>query len=557
MNNTSSFLSNILMNGIQEILIVLKVKENNDFCYEFINQTALEKTNLTATDIGKSVYNVKAGGNWRYYISNHKKVLQTKTMMTFEDAYYSPQGKLYYSEVELTPLFNEKSVSHIVILVHDITDKKLAEIEIEASREKLSESKLRYQSLFQYNIDTVFSLNLKGEILNANLAITELTGFSPKEVVGLTPKDFVVNEDIDKIVYNFKKAVEGTATSINITGVDRLRNRLELIVKFIPIKIQSKITGVYGILRDITEEKDLIEKLMESERHFRIISENSEDLISLISRRGKIDYLSPSSKRILGFKNEDMLGLSYTDFVHPDDLPECNKLLEESVSKQTYSKVLYRMKNKNGDWIWLEMAATPVLDEIDNLVHIVAISRDMTVRLEYEERLKYLASHDFLTRLENRRSFKVRLRRALSRFNKDKMGLALFMIDIDHFKTINDQYGHDKGDYVLTEFAKRLKKVIGNSGVKFRFGGDEFAVILEQTTKEEVVELINMFQEELKKSWHANSVEVEITTSIGVAFIDGSLKSKISDRSLIKTADDALYEAKNAGRNCYKLNELS
>lgn len=545
------------MDGIPETLIVIKVEGNNDFSYEFANQRALERTTLVASDIGKSVFDINSAGNEALYIENHKKVVQTKEMMTFEDTYTTPKGGLYYSEVKLTPLFEGESVSHIVILIHDITAKKIAELEIEASKEKLSESKLRYRSLFHYNIDTIFSLNLDGKVLKANAAIHNLTGYRADEVIGFTPKDFVVEEDIEKIEASFQKSVQGQATSANIKGVDRFGSRLELIVKFIPIKVKSDITGVYVILRDITEEKDLVEKLMESEKHFRIIAENSEDLIALISTEGKIDYLSPSSARMLGYDSNRMLGLSYIDLVHEEDLLECKQILDSSVVKQTCSKALYRMKNRAGEWVWLEMAATPVFDEKNNLVHVVAISRDMTVRLKYEERLKYLASHDFLTSLKNRRSFKEKLAAAWKEFTINKQGLALLMIDIDHFKDVNDEYGHDAGDYVLAQFAQRLKEVIGKDGVIFRFGGDEFAALMENTTKEKVVNFIESFQEELKEPWEVNPGSLDITSSIGIAFINVSLDEEITDGRFTKIADQALYEAKKTGRNNYKLKEIN
>lgn len=558
LSDTQALLSHVLMDGIQEILMVIKVEENNDFSYAFINQVALDRTYLKNDDIGKSIYEVDSGGDWEKFIANHKKVVETKQILTFEDSYYSPDGTLYYSEVKLTPLFSGSQVSHIVVLIHDITDKKRAEIEIETSKEKLNESRLRYQSLFQYNINLIFSLDLKGNILNANLATKELVGYDPRDTIGMNLKDFIVDEDFTKIADSLDKVREGTAVSTTIKGIDRFNNRLELILKFIPIKIKSKITGVYVILRDVTEEKELIEKLVESEKHFRIITENSEDLISLISKKGKIDYISPSCKNILGLENKDVLGLSYTDFVHPDDHSKCQAILEAPSIKPTRSKVLYRMKNKNDNWVWLEMAVTPVLDEENNLIHLVAISRDMTVRVKYEERLKYLASHDFLTNLENRRSFKRRLAHALTRFKKEQKGLALVMLDIDHFKLINDQYGHDKGDYVLAIFAKQLKCVIGNNGVKFRFGGDEFAVIIEQTNKRDVINLIHAFQRELKHSSHINtSQHLEITTSIGVAYLEGALQDNITEEAFIKTADNALYEAKAAGRNCFKVIEVN
>lgn len=102
LTNTSTFLNSVLMDGIPETLIVMKVKEDNDFSYEFANQRALERTTLKVSDIGKSVYDVNSAGNDAFYIENHKKVVQTKEMMTFEDTYSTPGGGLYYSEVTLT-----------------------------------------------------------------------------------------------------------------------------------------------------------------------------------------------------------------------------------------------------------------------------------------------------------------------------------------------------------------------------------------------------------------------------------------------------------------------
>lgn len=544
------------MEGIQEIVIVIKVHGNNDFSYEYINQAAVERTKLVESDKGKSIYDVETKELADYFTKNHQQVVDTKEKLTFENSFFDSDDNINYSEVKLTPLFNKDKVSYIVILVHDITDKKKAEIELKTSREVLQKSKLRYESLFQYNIDTIFSLNLKGEILLANLAIKGLTGFNSEEVIGFTPKDFVIKEDKEKIKIAFDKAINGDAISINVSITDRDYILLDLIVKFIPIIVRKKTTGVYAILRDITEEKDLVEKLMESEKHFRIIAENSDDLISLVSIEGKIDYISPSIKKILGYETDSLTNINYIDLIHEEDHIKCKAVLKKSVKEKTTFKTLYRLKNWQDNWVWMEMATTPVFDKKGVLVHIVAISRDMTKRLKYEERLKYLASHDFLTDLENRRSFKERLDNAIARYHKKPTRLALLMIDIDYFKTINDLYGHDVGDTILSKFANQLKDILGKNNLKFRFGGDEFAAIIENTSKEEIIRLISIFQDCLRKPWQIDDMEIKITTSIGVAFVEGKLLEALNQNRIIKQADRALYEAKDAGRNCYEVRDL-
>lgn len=543
------------MDGIREILIVVKVMANNDFSYEYINKTAIERTGLKESDVEKSIFEVESRGNAAYYCKNHRQVVQTKQKMQFEDSYMSPEGKLYYSEVKLTPLFDEEKVTHIVILVHDITDKKLAEMELVESKERLNESKLKYQSLFQYNLDTIFSLNLSGQVLITNLATKSLTGYTSNEFVGLSPKDLVLKQDKEIVEKCFKKAIAGIAASANVRAIDKNNQQVELIVKFIPIIVNTQTTGVYAILRDVTEEKDLVKKLMESEKHFRVITENTEDLIALIEVNGKIAYLSPSCERILGFKNYKTTGCSYIDYIHPDDQTKFIDTFEKAVEEKNGTKTLYRMKNRHGDFIWLEMAATPIFNENDNLIHIVAISRDMTLRLEYEERLKYFASHDFLTNLENRRSFKNRLTESLARFNKKQSDLALVMIDIDYFKEINDRYGHDVGDRVLARFAQCLSDTVGEESKKFRFGGDEFAIIIENTTKSDVSSLVEMIQTKLKSPFQVDNHDLEITLSVGIAIAEGPLIEPLTENLLIKKADLALYEAKEAGRNCYKIKE--
>lgn len=184
----------------------------------------------------------------------------------------------------------------------------------------------------------------------------------------------------------------------------------------------------------------------------------------------------------------------------------------------------------------------------------ILLYRDITMQKENEERLKHHALQDSLTGLPNRRHFRGRLMEALEEFHENKDGLAVIMLDIDHFKTINDSMGHDVGDSVIEEFGKRVQRNIRDNDVVARLGGDEFVILLPNIgSVNHAVTVVDNIQKSVQEPWHINGHSPAVRTSVGIAMdpINASGFSKL------KNADLALYEAKGAGRDAYKIRVIS
>ncbi|GKV55929.1 hypothetical protein NCCP2222_18760 [Sporosarcina sp. NCCP-2222] len=326
-------------------------------------------------------------------------------------------------------------------------------------------------------------------------------------------------------------------------------------VRLVPmLNEEGQVTHIVIHAHDMTAmkkaERDLAksqEKLHETEDQFRIIANHSRDLIVILDIYGKVEYISPSCTEALGFSEEEIMARPFPYFIHPEDRSGLVNAFTDSLRKQRHFKVKFRMRNKWNEWIWFEIYGSPVFNEQHRINRIVAIARDISVDKRSEEQLRYFAYHDMLSDLWNRRAFYEHLADALQREQYRREGLALLLLDIDRFKWINDQNGHDIGDQVIAEFSKRLKGAVRRMDTVARFGGDEFAVLLPSVgSREDAYAVAESIQRAIAKPWVFTDRCLLVTTSIGLAVAEGNM----TDDELIKQADLALYEAKESGRNC-------
>ena len=182
---------------------------------------------------------------------------------------------------------------------------------------------------------------------------------------------------------------------------------------------------------------------------------------------------------------------------------------------------------------------------------IIVLFHDISARLEMEQRLIHLANYDALTQLANRANFHDNLSRALTRAVRLKSTVVLLLLDLDRFKQVNDSLGHDIGDELLQEVAKRLKSILRESDIAARLGGDEFAILIEECQSSiDAEQLAKKIVTLIAKPFLIKDKEISVETSIGLS---RSVHGKTDKTTLIKWADLALYEAKSAGRNCYQL----
>lgn len=314
----------------------------------------------------------------------------------------------------------------------------------------------------------------------------------------------------------------------------------------------QKCTHIIAVVRDITHKVHMTKKLEENEEQFRIITENAGDLITLINDTGFITYTSPSYKKILGFDHKEYVGEYFLHNVHPDDQALVNKQLMDAMKNNEQLTFKLRQYNHKNEWIWCESHVTPVFDDYDHLKHMVVVTRDISKQKEYEEKLKHFALHDSLTGLPNRRLFKKHLIDAVQNFKEKGDGLAVIMLDIDDFKDINDEMGHDIGDEVIEEYGKRVSKTITENDIVARLGGDEFVILLPNiSTVDHAISIAKSIQKAIIEPWNIKGNKPKVTTSMGISIAS----TETTPFSILKNADLALYEAKNAGGSTYKVKD--
>lgn len=303
--------------------------------------------------------------------------------------------------------------------------------------------------------------------------------------------------------------------------------------------------------RFISDRKRAEEALRESEERFRSLFEHSSDMVAVVDADGQIMFQCSSIKSILGYDATAMVGRSVFDLLHPDDHPTAKRALREAVSTPGASPPMeVRVRHSDGYWRQVEIIGSNQLDRPE-IRGIIINSRDITERKVFEEELRHQAFHDSLTGLPNRILFRDRVEHALVRAARRDRNVAVLFIDLDHFKVVNDSLGHQAGDQLLVEVAGRIRSCLRAEDTAARLGGDEFTVLLEDMTDEaEATLLAERILRRLGMPFEVGTRETFINASIGIVVSAGTQDTA---DEMLREADVAMYEAKNAGRGRYML----
>jgi diguanylate cyclase (GGDEF)-like protein/PAS domain S-box-containing protein len=309
----------------------------------------------------------------------------------------------------------------------------------------------------------------------------------------------------------------------------------------------GNVVGSMGVHKDVTERRLAEEALRESEARYRLMAENSTDMISRTSNLGIILYASDASRRLLGYEPSELIGHSFYDFIFEVDREEV-RYLSSLIHESGPTTFAYRVEKKDGSLVWFETTSRSVRDVVTGEIHeIVGVSRDVTERKRVEEQIEYQAYHDALTGLPNRRLFRDRLTVALAHARRMKHPLAVMFLDLDRFKVVNDTLGHSIGDELLKSIAARLQASLREEDSVARMGGDEFTVLLaDLKTIDDAAKIAQKVLDTVAQPLQIEGTELFITTSIGIALFpnDGD-----TAEALLANADHAMYRAKDAGRN--------
>jgi diguanylate cyclase (GGDEF)-like protein/PAS domain S-box-containing protein len=303
----------------------------------------------------------------------------------------------------------------------------------------------------------------------------------------------------------------------------------------------------------LTERRVLARRLAKSETQYRLLADNSRDLVVQLAADGTRRYVSPSATELLGWAREELSGPRW-DLVHPEDVEALKQALAQLFREGGTRTVSFRTQHRDGHYIWIEANATRVSgSNPESPFEVIYSGRDVTRRMEAEAALERLARHDALTDLANRHAFQERFAQALARTRRQGMPFALLYLDLDRFKAINDSSGHGAGDVVLIQFAQRLRGCLRATDFAARLGGDEFVVIVEDLSAGQIPKpVLEKILEQARVPVAIDGALVRVSASIGVAL------ATADDAGLdvvLARADRALYAAKAAGKDTWRTAE--
>jgi len=389
--------------------------------------------------------------------------------------------------------------------------------------------------------------------------------------VGLTSAGLLSLSIIPLIFYSFAIPLMGLSLFWMFLQNDATHNIVAFvtsigIVYYFTFGNRYALRFKQSILDKETLRKHLIE-LKEAQKANTILRERTE-LALKGSGTSVLDwnfvnhtsYISPSWKEMLGFQDKE-LDNSYATWkrrVHKDDIfSVLHRLKETDKAKKTTFTTTHRLRHKDGHYLWILGQALLFYDENQKLTRMIGTHIDITSEkiiqeklLAKKEKFTHLAHHDALTGLPNRLLFVDRLEHTLAKAKRNHTKIALFFIDLDHFKEINDSYGHDIGDKVLQSVTQLLLQTMRDEDSIARLGGDEFTIIIDNIQTEETASLLaQKIIDVLTQALLIDTYKFYVSCSIGISLYpeDGH-----SSADLLKYADSAMYRAKSEGRNNYQ-----
>jgi diguanylate cyclase (GGDEF)-like protein/PAS domain S-box-containing protein len=295
--------------------------------------------------------------------------------------------------------------------------------------------------------------------------------------------------------------------------------------------------------------RQLIAKvLFEEDATFRKIIGGMCDYYTIFGLKGNLLYISPIRHQLLGMIPADSEGM--LDRVHSEHKVGLLKSFLKIVNNNKSLTIEYRISGIANEWIWVESTGIPVTDRSGKVEYVVFLTKNITARKGYEEKLVDMAFHDPLTELPNRFLFNEHVIQSLAQAKRNQHALAILYIDIDKFKQINDSMGHDVGDELLKVFSDRVKSCLRESDMMARIGGDEFMVLLPTIDSlEGVILVIDRIFAATRAIWTVGNHSFHSTISVGISMYPSNSDDATT---LIKQSDIALYQVKNAGRNNYQ-----
>jgi diguanylate cyclase (GGDEF)-like protein/PAS domain S-box-containing protein len=453
-------------------------------------------------------------------------------------------GTLFWEWASISPVFNEQGVlQHFVAVKEDITARKQAE-------EKIGELNRDFVSFLENTSDFVYFKDRNSRFRFCSQTLADITGHASwRDMAGKHDLE-VFPPETAQIYYEEELPVFETGQPIlgKIDPyIDKAGDRGWVSTSKWPLfDADGQVTGLFGISRDVTERFRSMEKLQLAANVFT----HAREGIMITNASGDILDINEAFSRITGYAREDVLGRN-------------PRMLSSGRQERTFYEALWHdliehgywygevwNRRKNGEVFAVMQTISAVRNEAGHVRQYLALFSDITPMKEHERQLEQIAHFDALTQLPNRVLLADRLHQAMNQARRRDQRLAVAYLDLDGFKAVNDSHGHDAGDQLLITLAARMKAALRDGDTLARLGGDEFvAVMLDLDDIPASLPMLARLLAAAAQPVHVGAQVLQVSASIGVTFFPQL--DEVDADQLMRQADQAMYQAKLAGKNRY------
>lgn len=357
----------------------------------------------------------------------------------------------------------------------------------------------------------------------------KVKSLSNGDIKVISYKDLKINNEIGTLFKNFSEMSKSLYRSQKTikTYATKLESKVELRTQ----ELQKNKNELEAVNENMKKHLDIIDKY---------VITSSTDLDGIITD------VSEAFCKISGYKKEELIGKKHDILRHPDTPESLYEELWDTITKGKNWQGEIKNRKKDGSYYWVDAIVAPIFDKEGNIEGYNSIRQDITDRKKAEK----LSITDPLTKIYNRIHLEESFKEEINIAKRYRMNFSVILLDIDHFKEVNDTYGHDVGDEVLMDLVAILQKNIRATDILGRWGGEEFLIILPQTNLSEAGRLAEKLRIQIQKhEFHRVGSQ---TCSFGIS---GFKDDDESSKNIIKRADNALYDAKHFGRNCVKISK--
>jgi len=423
--------------------------------------------------------------------------------------------------------YEDNKPNKMVGMIQDITAEKIAQKELEKSEQK-------YKDLVEYAMVGIYRSDLSGTILYLNQTMAKMLGYSaPDELIGKKSM-LVYKYPEQRETFIQKLSQEQVVSNYELELVDKNSNTL-------PIMISATLDG--DVLSGMTIDMSEIKKSQNEISMLSKVIEQIDDTVAITDQRGIITYINQAFCNHTGFSKDEVLGESFRILKSDRYDNDFYKKLWETISNGDVFRDTIINRKKNGDLYYEDKTITPFKDDKNNIIGFVSTGKDVTLETLMNQEIQRIATIDQLTGIYNRHKFEELFILETERSRRFSQPLSLILIDIDHFKAVNDTYGHDVGDEVLKTLSDIVQEHIRKIDIFARWGGEEFLILSPNTDLNNIQNLA----EKLRLAVENTSFPTvhHVTISLGIS----TFREEDTFSSLFKRVDQGLYYAKEHGRN--------